>query len=42
MHVGYNVAFQNPDNRSTDEAVYAAKRCGRNCVQIAAPTPVAA
>jgi len=25
-----------------DEAVYAAKRCGRNCVQIAAPTPVAA
>jgi diguanylate cyclase (GGDEF)-like protein len=22
-----------------DEAVYAAKRCGRNCVQIAAPTP---
>ncbi len=25
-----------------DEAVYAAKRCGRNCVQIAAPTQVAA
>jgi len=25
-----------------DEAVYAAKRCGRNCVQIAAPTPIAA
>jgi diguanylate cyclase (GGDEF)-like protein len=25
-----------------DEAVYAAKRCGRNCVQIAVPTPVAA
>jgi diguanylate cyclase (GGDEF)-like protein len=25
-----------------DEAVYAAKRCGRNCVQIAAPTPAAA
>jgi diguanylate cyclase (GGDEF)-like protein len=25
-----------------DEAVYAAKRCGRNCVQVAAPTPVAA
>jgi diguanylate cyclase (GGDEF)-like protein len=25
-----------------DEAVYAAKRCGRNCVQIASPTPVAA
>ena len=25
-----------------DEAVYAAKRCGRNCVQMAVPTPVAA
>jgi diguanylate cyclase (GGDEF)-like protein len=25
-----------------DEAVYAAKRCGRNCVQVAAPTPAAA
>jgi diguanylate cyclase (GGDEF)-like protein len=25
-----------------DEAVYAAKRCGRNCVQIAAPAPAAA